>query len=230
MGSPILQVTDLIKQYRQSDVVITAVNRANLTIEDGEFVAIIGASGSGKSTFLHLCAGLLRPNSGSIKIRGNEITHMSPDELALFRGQYVGMIFQQNNLIPQLTALENILVPAMMMGKESYHYENSLKKIIETLKIGDRLHHLPNELSGGQQQRVAIARALMNRPQILFADEPTGNLDRATADEVLALLLRMQKEMGQTLMMVTHDISIAEKADRILRMENGVLTTVKGSL
>jgi putative ABC transport system ATP-binding protein len=230
MGSPILQVTDLIKQYRQSDVVITAVNRANLTIEDGEFVAIIGASGSGKSTFLHLCAGLLRPNSGSIKIRGNEITNMTPDELALFRGQYVGMIFQQNNLIPQLTALENILVPAMMMGKESYHYENSLKKIIETLKIGDRLHHLPNELSGGQQQRVAIARALMNRPQILFADEPTGNLDRATADEVLALLLRMQKEMGQTLMMVTHDISIAEKADRILRMENGVLTTVKGAL
>ena len=230
MGSPILQVTDLIKQYRQSDVVITAVNRANLTIEDGEFVAIIGASGSGKSTFLHLCAGLLRPNSGSIKIRGNEITNMTPDELALFRGQYVGMIFQQNNLIPQLTALENILVPAMMMGKECYHYENSLKKIIETLQIGDRLHHLPNELSGGQQQRVAIARALMNRPQILFADEPTGNLDRATADEVLALLLRMQKEMGQTLMMVTHDISIAEKADRILRMENGVLTTVKGAL
>lgn len=226
MGSPILQVTDLIKQYRQSDVVITAVDRANLTIEDGEFVAIIGASGSGKSTFLHLCAGLLRPNSGSICIRGNEITKMTPDQLAVFRGQYIGMIFQQNNLIPQLTALENILVPAMMMGKESFHYENSLKKIIDTLKISDRLHHLPSELSGGQQQRVAIARALMNRPQILFADEPTGNLDRDTADEVLALLLRMQKEMGQTLMMVTHDISIAKKADRILRMENGVLTAV----
>ena len=226
MGSPILQVTDLIKQYRQSDVVITAVDRANLTIEDGEFVAIIGASGSGKSTFLHLCAGLLRPNSGSICIRGNEITKMSPDQLAVFRGQYIGMIFQQNNLIPQLTALENILVPAMMMGKESFHYENSLKKIIDTLKISDRLHHLPSELSGGQQQRVAIARALMNRPQILFADEPTGNLDRDTADEVLALLLRMQKEMGQTLMMVTHDISIAKKADRVLRMENGALSAV----
>lgn len=227
MGSPILQVTDLIKQYKQSDSVITAVNRANLTLEDGEFVAIMGSSGSGKSTFLHLCAGLIRANSGIISIRGNDITKMSSDKLASFRGQYIGMIFQKHNLIPHLTALENIMVPAMMMQKPEYSYENSLKKITETLKIDQRLHHLPDELSGGQQQRVAIARALINRPQILFADEPTGNLDRENADEVLNLLLKTQQEFGQTLLMVTHDPAIAARADRILIMENGVLSIPK---
>lgn len=224
MEKPILEVCDLIKQYRQSDSVIHAVNRANFRVEDGEFVAIMGASGSGKSTLLHLCAGLLSPNSGSIYIRGNDITKMSADKLAKFRGQYIGFIFQKHNLIPQLTALENITLPAMMMKKPDYSYEHSLKKLTETLKIGDRLHHLPDALSGGQQQRVAIARALINRPQILFADEPTGNLDRANADEVLELLLQARQEMGQTLLMVTHDASLAARADRVLYMEDGVLS------
>ena len=227
MASPILEVTDLIKQYKQSDAVITAVNRASLRVEDGEFVAIMGTSGSGKSTFLHLCAGLLHPNSGSIRIRGNEITAMSPDKLAAFRGQYVGFIFQKHNLIPQFTALENITIPALMMKKSDYSYEHSLKKLTETLRISDRLHHLPDELSGGQQQRVAIARALVNRPQILLADEPTGNLDRANADEVLSLLLKTREEFGQTLVMVTHDPQIAAKADRVLYMEDGVLHHTK---
>lgn len=227
MANTILEVTDLIKQYKQSDAVVTAVNRASFSVENGEFVAIIGASGSGKSTLLHLCAGLIRANSGSVRIRGNELTKMSPDALAKFRGQYVGMIFQKHNLIPQLTALENIRIPAIMMGKAEYSYENSLKKLIETLKLSDRLNHLPSELSGGQQQRVAIARALMNRPEILFADEPTGNLDRENAEEVLRLLLQAQKELGQTLLMVTHDLSIAKRADRVFRMENGVLQSVR---
>ena len=225
MENPILEVTDLIKQYKQSDSVITAVNRVNFKLENGEFVAIMGSSGSGKSTLLHLCAGLLRPNSGSIRIRGNELTKMSEDQLAKFRGQYVGFIFQKHNLIAQLTAIENITIPAMMMKKPDYSYEHSLKKLTETLKINDRLHHLPAELSGGQQQRVAIARALINRPQILFADEPTGNLDRQNADEVLELLLETQKSFGQTLLMVTHDPRIAARADRILYMENGMLST-----
>lgn len=224
MENPILEVTDLIKQYKQSDSVITAVNRVNFKLENGEFVAIMGSSGSGKSTLLHLCAGLLRPNSGSIRIRGNELTKMSEDQLAKFRGQYVGFIFQKHNLIAQLTAIENITIPAMMMKKPDYSYEHSLKKLTETLKINDRLHHLPAELSGGQQQRVAIARALINRPQILFADEPTGNLDRQNADEVLELLLETQKSFGQTLLMVTHDPKIAARADRILYMENGMLS------
>lgn len=224
MENPILEVTDLIKQYKQSDSVVTAVNRVKFQLANGEFVAIMGASGSGKSTLLHLCAGLLRPNSGSVRIRGNELTKMSEDKLAKFRGQYVGFIFQKHNLIAQLTALENITVPAMMMKKPDYSYEHSFKKLVETLKIEDRLHHLPEELSGGQQQRVAIARALINRPQILFADEPTGNLDRKNADEVLELLLAAQKEFGQTLLMVTHDPKIAARADRILYMENGSLS------
>ncbi len=223
----ILEVNNLIKQYRQSDSVITAVDRADFSIEAGEFVAIIGASGSGKSTLLHLCAGLIRPNSGSIRIRGNDITAMKPDELARFRGQYIGVIFQKHNLIPQLTALENILIPATIAGKPEFSYEESLKKLISSLGIGDRLNHLPSELSGGQQQRVAIARALMNRPQILFADEPTGNLDRANADEVLELLLIARKQYDQTLMMVTHDERIAAHADRVFRMDNGVLTPVR---
>ena len=224
MENPILEVTDLIKQYKQSDSLITAVNRVNFKLENGEVVAIMGSSGSGKSTLLHLCAGLLRPNSGSIRIRGNELTKMSEDQLAKFRGQYVGFIFQKHNLIAQLTAIENITIPAMMMKKPDYSYEHSLKKLTETLKINDRLHHLPAELSGGQQQRVAIARALINRPQILFADEPTGNLDRQNADEVLELLLETQKSFGQTLLMVTHDPKIAARADRILYMENGMLS------
>ena len=231
MSTPILEVNDLIKQYKQSDSVITAVNRAKLRVENGEFVAIMGTSGSGKSTLLHLCAGLIRPNAGKISIRGNDITAMKPNELAAFRGQYVGIVFQRHNLIPHLTALENITVPAMMMNKPDYRYEHSLMKLLDGLKLKDRVHHLPSELSGGQQQRVAIARALINRPQILFADEPTGNLDRANADEVLELLLKMREEVGQTLLMVTHDKEIAKRADRVLFMENGELTTAnKNSL
>ena len=226
MDSPILQVQSLIKQFRQSDSVITAVNRVNFTVESGEFVAIVGASGSGKSTFLQLCAGLMTPNSGSIKILGQEITELSPDKLAQFRGRFLGMIFQKHNLIPQLTAKENIEIPAIMMDKAPSSYEHSFMKLVEALKIKDRLHHLPSELSGGQQQRVAIARALMNRPQILFADEPTGNLDRANADEVLSLLLKMQKDFNQTLIMVTHDESIAQRAVRIFKMEDGCLSQI----
>lgn len=227
MANYILEVTDLIKQYKQSDTVINAVDRANFRVEDGEFVAIMGTSGSGKSTLLHLCAGLLNPNSGSIRIRGNELTSMSREELAKFRGQYVGIVFQKHNLVAQLTAIENITLPAMMMKKPDFSYEHSLAKLTKSLKIDDRLHHLPSELSGGQQQRVAIARALVNRPQILFADEPTGNLDRKNADEVLELLLQTRNEFGQTLLMVTHDPQIAAKADRILYMENGILSTTK---
>lgn len=223
----ILEVRDLIKQYRQSETVVTAVNRANFTVEDGEFVAIIGTSGSGKSTLLHICAGLLSANSGHVLIRGNDLTAMKSSELAAFRGRYIGMIFQRHNLIPQLTALENILVPAMMCGKPDFSYEESLKKIVSSLHIEDRLNHLPSELSGGQQQRVAIARALINRPQVLFADEPTGNLDGENAQEVLHLLLETKKTLNQTLVMVTHDMKIASHADRIFKMDSGVLIPVR---
>ena len=220
----ILEARSVIKQYRQYDAVVTAVNRASLKVDDGEFIAIIGASGSGKSTFLHVMAGLIRPNYGHVLIRNNDITEMSPDELNRFRGQFIGMVFQKHNLIPQFTALENIMIPTVMLNKDEYHFEEHLKKLITTLKLSDRLNHLPSELSGGQQQRVAIARAMINRPQVLFADEPTGNLDRANADEVLDLLLQTRQLIGQTIIMVTHDLTIAEKADRIFRMENGEIS------
>lgn len=223
----ILDAENVIKQYKQYDETVTAVDRASITVQDGEFIAIIGASGSGKSTFLNLCAGLDRPNAGSIKIRGNDITAMKPDTLSRFRGNFIGFIYQKHNLIPQYTALENILIPTIMCNKEEFRYEEHLKRLIRVLDLGDRLHHLPSELSGGQQQRVAIARALINRPQILFADEPTGNLDRANADEVLNLLLATKKDLGQTLLMVTHDLTIAEHADKIYRMDNGHLTLFK---
>ena len=217
----ILETEDIIKQYKQYDTVVTAVNRATFRVFDGEFVAIIGASGSGKSTLLHICAGLDRPNHGKVIVRGNDLSAMSADELSRFRGNFLGMVFQNHNLIPQFTALENILVPTLMCNKPDLSYEQHLKKLVTTLGIADRLHHLPSELSGGQQQRVAIARALINRPQVVFADEPTGNLDRKNADEVLELLIQTKDLLGQTLVMVTHDMSIAERADRIFVMENG---------
>jgi len=218
-----LQTESVIKQYKQYDTVVTAVNRVSIKVEPGEFVAIIGTSGSGKSTFLHICAGLLNADAGHVKIRDQDITKMSADELGRFRGINMGFIFQRHNLIPQFTALENILIPTDMCNKPDMSYQENLRKLVETLQLGERLHHLPSELSGGQQQRVAIARALINLPDIVFADEPTGNLDRANADEVLKLLLETKRVLGQTLVMVTHDLSIADHADRIFRMDNGEL-------
>ena len=220
---PILEAMDLIKLYVQADSKLYAVNRVDFSVEDGEFIAIIGASGSGKSTLLQILAGLDRPTSGTVKIRSNDITKMNADELSRFRGRFVGFVFQKHNLIPQFTALENILVPTVMCNREELRYEEHLKKLIDALQLSDRLNHLPSEMSGGQQQRVAIARALINRPQVLFADEPTGNLDRENADEVLELLLETRKTIGQTIVMVTHDISIAEKADKIYKMDDGKL-------
>ena len=219
----ILEAKDIIKIYQQAENKLYAVNRVDFSAEDGEFIAIIGASGSGKSTLMQILAGLDRPTSGSVKIRGNDLTKMKPDELSRFRGRFIGFVFQKHNLIPQFTALENILVPAVMCDKEELRYEEHLKKLIDSLQLSDRLSHLPSELSGGQQQRVAIARALINRPQVLFADEPTGNLDKENAEEVLRLLLETRKVLGQTIIMVTHDLTIAEKADKIYKMTDGHL-------
>ena len=218
-----LQTDSLIQQYKQSDSVITAVNRASIKIPKGEFAAIIGTSGSGKSTFLHLCAGLDKPDAGSVTINGTEITKLSHDKLGRFRGENMGFVFQRHNLIPQFTALENILIPTMMCNKPDMSYQENLRHLVETLDLGDRLSHLPSELSGGQQQRVAIARALINNPDIIMADEPTGALDRKNADEVLNLLFKTREEFGLTLVMVTHDLAIADRADRIFRMDNGEL-------
>ncbi|MBQ7727154.1 MAG: ABC transporter ATP-binding protein [Clostridia bacterium] len=222
----ILETVDVVKQYQQYDTVVTAVNRAKIEVREGSFVSIIGPSGSGKSTFLHICAGLDRPNAGSVVIRGHDITKMKPDQLARFRGEQLGMIFQSHNLLPQFTALENILIPTMLSRKEEISYAEHLSKLVDALGLRDRLHHLPSELSGGQQQRVAIARALINLPQIVFADEPTGNLDRANADEVMELLLRLREEIGMTLVMVTHDETLAAQADVRYKMFDGELSPI----
>jgi ABC-type lipoprotein export system ATPase subunit len=217
----VLECEAIIKQYRLYDHVVTAVNRASLTVEEGEFVAITGESGSGKSTFLHIAAGLDTPDSGSVRLLGKDIVNMKPDELCRFRGKHTGFVFQSHRLVPYLTALENILLPISASGGDAARVEHRLALLIDRLSLGDRLNHLPRELSGGQQQRVAIARALIHYPMVLFADEPTGNLDRKNAEDVTQLLVSLRDELKQTLVIVTHDEALADRADRAYRMIDG---------
>ena len=200
---------------------VTAVNRASLTVEEGEFIAITGESGSGKSTFLHIAAGLDAPDSGSVRLLGKDIVNMKADELCRFRGKHTGFVFQSHRLVPYLTALENILLPISASGGDQGRVEHRLELLIDRLSLGDRLNHLPRELSGGQQQRVAIARALIHYPMVLFADEPTGNLDRKNAEDVTDLLVSLRDELKQTLVIVTHDEALADRADRAYRMVDG---------
>lgn len=220
----VLETEGVIKQFRQYDNVVTAVNRVSLSVEEGEFIAITGESGSGKSTLINLCAGLDLPSAGKIRVLGRELTAMKTDELCRFRGKHIGYVFQSHRLVPYLTALENIQLPISAAGEELFKYEERLSLLVDRLALGDRLHHLPSELSGGQQQRVAIARALIHYPMLLLADEPTGNLDRANADNVLDLLLGLRSELRQTLIIVTHDDRIAARADRVYHMEDGRLS------
>ena len=217
----VLECESIIKQYSLYDHVVTAVNRASLTVEEGEFIAITGESGSGKSTFLHIAAGLDTPNSGSVRLLGKDIVNMKPDELCRFRGKHTGFVFQSHRLVPYLTALENILLPISASGGDRARVEHRLELLIDRLSLGDRLSHLPSELSGGQQQRVAIARALIHYPMVLFADEPTGNLDRKNAEDVTNLMVSLRDELKQTLVIVTHDEALANRADRAYRMVDG---------
>ena len=217
----VLECEAIIKQYRLYDHVVTAVNRASLTVEEGEFIAITGESGSGKSTFLHIAAGLETPDSGSVRLLGKDIVNMKADELCRFRGKHTGFVFQSHRLVPYLTALENILLPISASGGDQGRVEHRLELLIDRLSLGDRLNHLPRELSGGQQQRVAIARALIHYPMVLFADEPTGNLDRKNAEDVTSLLVSLRDELKQTLVIVTHDEALADRADRAYRMVDG---------
>jgi putative ABC transport system ATP-binding protein len=191
-------------------------------VEEGEFVAIVGTSGSGKSTLLQLCGGLDVPSGGTVYINGRDIYKLKSEELAEYRRKHIGFIFQNYNLIPVFTALENIIMPSLLDGRKlSYPHINEL---LEILGIADRVHHLPHELSGGQQQRVAVARALINYPSLMLADEPTGNLDKNSAKELMELLLKTKKVQNQTLIMVTHDDNIAAMADKVYRMDDGVLS------
>ena len=222
--SVILETKHLCKFYGTGENQVKAVNHVNIQIQQGEFVAIVGKSGSGKSTLLHLLSGLDKPSSGSLTYDGKDIYSYSDKELSAFRRKRIGFIFQQFNLLPVLTAKENIIMP-LLLDKQKPD-EAYLKQLTELLGIQGRLEHLPHELSGGQQQRVAIARALIAKPDVIFADEPTGNLDSKSGGEVMELLQNVWKKMGKALVVITHDSRIARMADRQFQIVDGVLTEV----
>ncbi|MGL5507829.1 MAG: ABC transporter ATP-binding protein [Paraclostridium sp.] len=215
----ILETINLGKCYGKKEVKVDALKNINIEIDKGEFVAIIGPSGSGKSTMLHLLGGLERASSGNIKVNGIDTGKLSDKKLAEYRRKEVGFVFQQFNLIPVLNVKENIELP-LMLGNENID-EVYINDIIKTLGLSDRKNHLPSQLSGGQQQRVAIGRALATKPSIILADEPTGNLDSKTTDEVMTLLKESIKRYNQTLIVITHDRDIASKADRIINIIDG---------
>ncbi|MBU5306924.1 ABC transporter ATP-binding protein [Clostridioides mangenotii] len=217
----ILETINLSKIYGKKETAVRALQNANLTVNKGEFVAVVGPSGSGKSTFLHLIGGLERSSAGTIKVDGRDISCLSDKELAKYRRQKVGFIFQQYNLIPVLNVRENIELPLKLDNKPIDN--DYLDEIIKTLGLEDRQNHLPNQLSGGQQQRVAIARALSAKPSIILADEPTGNLDTKTTQEVVELLKLSIKKYNQTLIMITHNENISKSADRIINIVDGRL-------
>ena len=217
----ILKVEHLVKQYGKGDNAVLAVNDISFSVEQGEFVAIVGSSGSGKSTLLHLLGGVDRPTSGKVYIQGEDIYSLNSDKIAIFRRRLVGLIYQFYNLIPILNVKENITLPCELDGRTPDKKE--LCDLINTLGLKGRVSHLPNQLSGGQQQRVSIDRALINHPAILLADEPTGNLDSRSSDEIVELLKLSNQKYNQTIVMITHNIEIAKIADRILRIEDGRL-------
>ena len=215
----IIAVSHLKKYYGKEESLVKALNDVSLCVESGEFIAIVGTSGSGKSTLLNLLGGLDVPTEGSIQVEGRRLETMTAEELTLFRRRRIGFIFQNYNLIPYLTALENIVLPVRLDGKR----EDSafLKEIVSFLELDGKLDNAPSHLSGGQQQRTAIARALITKPALILADEPTGNLDSRTGDKVVDLLRNTSRKFGQTIIMITHNPEIAEKADRRIRIEDG---------
>ena len=221
----LIKAKGLSKIYGSGENQVVALDKADLTIAPGDFISIIGPSGSGKSTLLHLLSGLDHPTSGSLTYDGQEIYTLPDKELSAFRRRQMGFIFQQFNLLPVLTARENILMPLLLDKKQPD--EGYLNQLAELLGLRERLNHLPHELSGGQQQRVAIARALIARPEVIFADEPTGNLDSKSGGEVMELLKGIRERMGKTLVIITHDNRIAAAADRQLTIMDGVLSEVE---
>ena len=220
---PLVSIRKLSKYYVRGDQVIPVLVDIDLLIDAGEFIALMGPSGSGKSTLLNLIAGIDKPSSGQILVGGIDIATLSDADLALWRASHVGFIFQFYNLMPVLTAFGNVELPLQLTSLSRSERRERVETALALVGLSDRATHLPNELSGGQQQRVAIARALITDPTLIVADEPTGDLDRTTAEEILALLERMNDEIGKTIIMVTHDPKAAEKAHRLVHLEKGVL-------
>ena len=221
--TPLVLVRGVSKYYVRGDQIIPVLVDIDLDVASGDFVALMGPSGSGKSTLLNLIAGIDKPSSGEIRVSGIDIAQLSDAELALWRATNVGFIFQFYNLMPVLTAFGNVELPLQLTSLTRSERRERVATALELVGLTDRATHLPNELSGGQQQRVAIARALNTDPTIIVADEPTGDLDRTTAEEILALLERLHVELGKTIIMVTHDPKAAEKAQRLVHLEKGVL-------
>ena len=221
---PLVEIRDLTKYYVRGDQVIPVLVGIDLDIQAGDFVALMGPSGSGKSTLLNLLAGIDKPSSGEIRVAGVDIARLSEAELAAWRSANVGFIFQFYNLMPVLDAFDNVELPLLLTSLSRKDRRERVETALALVGLTDRKEHYPNELSGGQQQRVAIARALIGDPTLIVADEPTGDLDRTTAEEILGLLERLNREVGKTIVMVTHDPKAAEKAHRVIHLEKGVLT------
>ena len=219
----VLETKDLKKYYGSGDTQVKALDGVDLTVENGEFVAIVGTSGSGKSTLLHMLGGLDRPTGGSVLVEGRDIFALKNEELTIFRRRKIGFVFQSYNLVPVLSVYDNIVLPIQLDGGRVD--EDYVSQVIEALGLEQKLDRLPNQLSGGQQQRVAIARALATKPAILLADEPTGNLDSRTSQDVLSLMKTTGQKFAQTMVMITHNEEIAQLADRIVRIEDGRIVT-----
>ena len=225
----LIRVRKLNKQYRRGSETIDVLQGLDLDVESGDFVAFMGPSGSGKTTLLNLLGGLDVPTSGSVTVDDDEITHMSGSKLAKWRARHVGFIFQMYNLIPVLTAAQNVELPLLLTGLKKTRRRQQVETALTLVGLADRMKHYPRQLSGGQEQRVAIARAIVADPTFLLADEPTGDLDRKSADEILDLITDLSKEHGKTILMVTHDPRAAERADVVLHLDKGALVESGGA-
>jgi len=225
--APIIEVHNLRKVYRMGNEKIVALNHVDLEIEKGEICCLFGTSGSGKSTLLNMLAGLEKPTKGVIKIKNVHVEKLSESQLAIFRQKYIGFVFQSYNLIPTLTAQENVALPLIFQGIGKKERDKRAKEMLEAVGLSKRIKHKPKEMSGGQQQRVSIARAFVNKPQILFADEPTGNLDTHTTIEVMEIITKIARETDQTMIIVSHDPEIADYADKIITIQDGDVLKVE---
>lgn len=217
----ILEVTNLTQQFRSGDKDLTVLDHVDFSVEEGTTCSIVGPSGSGKTTLLGLCAGLDRPTNGKVQLNGINIGNLTEDERAAVRNEYVGFVFQTFQLVPTLTAIENVMVPLELREEATKNVHQYAAGLLNDVGLADRMHHYPAQLSGGEQQRVAIARAFINKPRILFADEPTGNLDTETGGTIEDLIFDLNRANGTTLILVTHDLDLANKCRRIIRLKNG---------
>lgn len=217
----ILEVRNLTQQFTSGEKELTVLDHVDFSVEEGTTCSIVGPSGSGKTTLLGLCAGLDRPTDGAVTLNGINIGDLTEDERAAVRNEYVGFVFQTFQLVPTLTALENVMVPLELRGEATKDVQNYAVELLEDVGLSDRLHHYPTQLSGGEQQRVAIARAFINKPKILFADEPTGNLDAETGGTIEDLIFDLNRANGTTLVLVTHDLELANKCQRLIQLKNG---------